>query len=158
MIRVDTEQSCHTDRQVFVPQVVEGQMRGGALHPGPKHRTDPFCFEPTTGTCLRHKWHTQVDWSSGVLYIWKTGMDYDDKLGSGWVSGGGLSPSLWGTAEDVMKVHLVAETVPLGTTFCQKVPEGTKEREAQNKENWNTSSIAYSTAVQCTLLQYTELY
>lgn len=35
-----------------------------------------------------------------------------------------MSPSLCGTAEDVIKVHLVADTVPLGTTFCQKVPKG----------------------------------
>lgn len=32
-------------------------------------------------------------------------------------------PSLLGTGDDVMKVHRVDDTVPLGTTFCQNVPK-----------------------------------
>lgn len=32
-----------------------------------------------------------------------------------------------------MKVHLVAETVPLGTTFCQKVPEEPKNKDQNLK-------------------------
>lgn len=34
-----------------------------------------------------------------------------------------------------MKIHLVDETVPLGTTFCQKVPEGIEnEEQLRNKK------------------------
>ena len=36
-----------------------------------------------------------------------------------------LLPSFPGAEEEVMKAHLVAETVALGTTPCQNVPAGT---------------------------------
>ena len=60
-------------RQVCLPQVGEGQRRGGALHPGPKHRTDPSCSEPTIGTYLRHRWDTgwvMIRWDTEVDWWW----------------------------------------------------------------------------------------
>lgn len=50
----------------------------------------------------------------------------------------------------MIKVHLVADTVPLGTTFCQKVPGRSRERSwsaAGNRTDPNPATVlTYETA------------
>lgn len=59
----------------------------------------------------------------------------------------------------MMKLHLVADTVPRGTTFCQKVPEKVDKKKQQHVSHtvlWTTqwilnySAALYSTAATTT--------
>lgn len=53
----------------------------------------------------------------------------------------------------MMKLHLVADTVPRGTTFCQKVPEKGDKKKQQPVSHmvlWTTHwTLHYSATLHC---------